>query len=537
MRLETLSYNLKRATRSLTAAVAALALGAMTGCAMWTDDEPAGAETAGRERNVYLTLEVSTTEMPSTRGGMTRAAGDDTYFEEPDRECERLNTLRVIIVNKSTGTVEANRQVKMGANGQPTGDNLTFKVKAGEKKIYLWGNEQTLPAELQEVLAGQTAGTTFATTAVEGATWSRAAGRALLDLRERSEWEYVPMSEAFDVTVAESTSDEDVYQTESLFITRAVTKFSFEIKKSADFTGASVDEIEAIEVSGVGASEFALPRNTVYDPAKGVASNYPLGGRYITQFSVPETGNPRTAFEFALPSALNPANLGATGYKYEPSIYLPESAGASDFECRLRYTNGEYSRPVKLENLPTLARNTHVKVVITIGNNKSMLLTVTALPWDYEENSFDYSDHIGQTREGALAFVAGTYASLDMTTARVVMNTYPQALEGTFGLSSPVGARWDAYLVTRTGEQNAIQFKTTDASGAATTSTHIWGYIDNRKVNFTVVPIMSAGTEARSATMHVIVTTSTGVTVPVNILTLGGYGSGVGEATFIQNPM
>lgn len=167
-----------------------------------------------------------------------------------------------------------------------------------------------------------------------------------------------------------------------------------------------------------------------------------------------------------------------------------------------------------------------------------MEIKVEVLPWSSEVYEFDFSDHVGMSDDGAVSFIESTYAEngFDKTTGRLVLRDYPNATSGSFTIGSPVGHRWDAYLITAKGEMNAIQFVTgKDASGNNIFSDHLSGKV-GEKVDFKVAATMSAGNEQREALLQVMVTLDYGgISVPVNILEGGSYGAGTENITFIQN--
>ena len=166
-------------------------------------------------------------------------------------------------------------------------------------------------------------------------------------------------------------------------------------------------------------------------------------------------------------------------------------------------------------------------------------------PWTPEYAEFDYTNNVAMAEDGALTFVPGTYAgAIDYTRGRVVLNDYPQAVIGSFGISQPMGARWRASLVTAAGELNAIQFiKTdehgniqTDATGKTIYTPTIEGIVNGKKTEFRVGATQGAGPQTRAAVLQVVVTTPDGLSVPVNILKTEEYGENVENITFIQNP-
>lgn len=450
----------------------------------------------------------------------TRAVDDNNYFEGPSTIYEKMNSLRIIIVRPS-GVVEHNRLLKFDKNGVVIADNQLFKVIGNEaKKVYLIANENSVPTYDFSSISVEDQ---FPAEEIENLIVRRAARVPLYDNTVQSGAQYLPMSECFDITVTT-----EPYQSSTMFITRAASKFSFSIKKTSDYEGAAT--LTAIRISGIGDAEYLMPKSTVYNPMKYQPSDNPLQGRYITAYETPTQD--ASDFDFEMPSPLNLKNLNST-YNWVPELYLPESpVSESGYYCTLIFDDGKLlTNPVKLPNLSSLPRNSHVKVNITIGNEHTMLLEVEALPWDYESTEFDFTDHVGLTSNGVLTFSSGSYFSLDRTSARMVLNTYPTPAVGSFGIATPMGARWDAYLIS--SPLGAIQFVTDMSGSEYTYSDHISGDV-GKLVNFRIGAASAAGDEARTAILQVIVTLPDGTALPANVIQ--GWNSSEDFLTIIQNP-
>lgn len=454
---------------------------------------------------------------------------------------ERLTTLRVIIVNTDNDNkiVEANRQVRYNADGILIGDNLTFKVKPGKKMIYLFGNEANMPQEFVEKLEKFTIRSTFSDLSEE--IISRQADKPLYMWADDNINGGLPMSECFEYTVRNAQTEADLYQTVKMFVTRTACKFTFNIKKAPGYEPADVERgIRSICLTGIGTREYLLPKGTVYNPGKYEPNTNENGSREITAFDVPETDNAPERFVFNLPDEVYIGRLGDAGYTYSPAMYFPESKGEvlpgetfdRGFMCSISY-DGEKYLPFQTLQLTSLPRNTHVIVNIEVSHS-GLLLNVETLPWDTESFEFDFSKNIGIPEDGVLSFTGGTYAALYKDTGRLILNDYPQATAGSFHIATPVGTRWDAFLVTQTGEQNAIQFQVADGEGAITTSDHITGIVGTR-TEFKVVATSAAGSVARSARMQVVVTMPNGMSIPADILPQD-FGDGVKNIVFVQNP-
>lgn len=528
---DTLRYALNMAICGM----ALLAMSGITSCS--SEMDPPVKIDDQSSQIIFLSLDVTPLENATARKN-TRANEIDSenYFELPEPECEKLRSLRVILVDQSTGKIEANRYIAIGKEGNPVGDNLIFRTVAGEKKVFLFGNEESLGEESCQFLESQRAGTMVGN--LDDLTLSRkASGEPLLDFSKSDYNGYsrVPMSECWDIVV-EDAEKGGTHQHADLFITRAVTKFSFRIQLSDDFRGIPADSISEIVVNGIGHSEYLLPRNTIYSPAKGENSANPYGGRWITQFTTPASDNPRSqaVYRFEKPVVLR--NLGEGRiHTLSPAIYYPESSTPQGgFTCQLRYGKLGLTDPIQLPNLDILPRNTHVVVNITIGNDYQTMLSVRVLPWNSEIYEYDYTTNIGIPADGYLSFDAGTYLNLNKQTARVLLD-YPNPVRARFGISTPIGATWDAYLITTSGEEDAIRFRTVDASGTYTYTTHISGVVGNARNIIDITSMLSPGSTTRSSRLQILVTLPGGVTVPVNILNSKEYGSNE-YMTIVQNP-
>lgn len=530
----------------LYALLAAMTL-SVTGC-IYEDGLP--EEPFDGDLSLVLHVAVLDTDNGAKRSAIASRA-DDYTFELPENTTEQLQTLRVIIVNTADRMIVHNYYQKLN---QPANSyvDLRFKVDFSKKyNVYLIGNEMGLGNAIVDMLQGLAPNGTYTAGTIENLTMATAeAGTPIIDNSGRNRT-IIPMTEKFEVnTMARPTSgpqSQVIDQKESLFITRALSKFSFNFYRTADYSGVSLDEIKTVKITGLGKNQYVLPNNAVYDPVKETVSTNRYGGRVITGFDVP-ADNELAEYVFDLPD-----NLGLVSQypefspsvlpmSYQPQFYFTESlgmTGTDKFQCSISFDGENYLPPVTLPNLPSLPRNTHVIVNIIVGNNNALLLTVTVMPWVPVYNEFDFTHNIAMAEDGTLTFTAGTYASLDKTTGRLVLGEFPMAAVGTFGISEPIGAIWTASLVTTAGELNALQFQVTDADGNTTTTSTISGTIDGKKTSFRVVPVMAAGAVQRAAEMQVIVTFDDGQSAPVSILKSTEYGTSpntVDNITFIQNP-
>lgn len=522
-----------------------------------SSDKQGEPDVASMMGEIDIELEIS---VPGSRFSdpdfITRATLADDY-EPSSNNYEDLDHLRVIIVEDATGIITHNRGIRF-RNGIPVADNMRFKVASStDYTIYLLGNCENLQNfsdnnqndssddEQGDVPANAPdfgpdvlpVGSIYPAGLIEDTKLvcprMNTDGPLLLNNFGVTK-NFVPITEKYNITTEAYTGALGQTQLVNLFITRAVSKFVFSVKTSDDYKGIGSPRLTTIGISGLADKEYLLPRNATYNPPIGSPSTNKYQGREITDFTTP-TGLTLSEYRFDIPTTLD-LQPGMTLWKWAPELYFAESPLTDDgIGCSLSFDNGKtWLLPIKLPNLPYgLPRNTACKVDITIGNNNALLLELTVLPWDQITSEFDYANEVNIASDGSLTFVTGTYKSLDKTTARLVLNDYPEAATGTFGLATPVGMRWDAYLFTEEGETDAIQFKLADGS----TSTRISGIVGSEnKAEFNIVAVNPPGSRANTAVLQVVVTTADGRGIPANILFGGGYGTGVRNLTVIQNP-
>ncbi|MDE6480162.1 MAG: hypothetical protein K2L45_07805 [Muribaculaceae bacterium] len=526
--------------------------------------------------------------------GQTRAENDPDGYEDPSGDFEKISTLRVIIVRNykeepaanggvfQTGIVEANRLVATNDQGHPIYDDLEFKVIANEKKrIYLVANEQYLtpPANFTtsinptaskfldtysvDKVSTDLSSLTNWTVSLPDVPASGIVTRGLFSSSDSDKPGRLPLTEIFDDVFIDRKKAVDETCYSHLFLTRTAAKARFFLDTSDNFKndGAIVPEIESISLSGIGTMEYVFPNNATYTPSKesllGDTPTY-TGNveNYINNFNMPPNSNIVTYLiedinekVIAIPSNevqyLDEAKTKRLGKSISNTFYFPESIldNGENYNVTVKLKDGSIlTAPIETNILKiagkgnAIARNTYLPIVITF--NGALDIRVEVLPWSSEVYEFDFSDHVGMSDDGAVSFIESTYAEngFDRNTGRLVLRDYPNATTGSFTIGSPVGHRWDAYLVTTQGEMNVIQFVTgKDASGNNVYSDHISGKV-GEKVNFNVAATMSAGNQQREAILQVMVTLDYGgISVPVNILEGGSYGEGTENITFIQN--
>lgn len=337
----------------------------------------------GGKGSVYLKLNITTLD---TKEG-SRATDDNNYFQQPAFIFETVKTMRVIII-RPNGEMEYNRMLELGSDGKPINDSERFQVLGGEKKrIYLIVNEASIDYNFD--IDNLKPGNVFPEKDIAGIQIARNAGAPLYDNRgDGKTGTYIPMSEVFEVQVqpADPESTEDVYQTADLFVTRAAVKFSFNIKTSSSYTGSGL-YVTGLRVNGISDREFFIPCNTVYNPAKYEPSNEPLGGRFITSYTVPANAE-SGSYLFPISEAADIDWSVGQGMNihYEPPIYLPESDPKNSYSVGVLLSDSESPNNIWLEaklldNLSSLPRNTHVIVNITINSDSDLQWEVKVVPY------------------------------------------------------------------------------------------------------------------------------------------------------------
>lgn len=329
------------------------------------------------DTKVKLKVSVKVLEtLPQTRAPFPPS--QDGTFEAPATIYENLHSLRVIIV-RPDGIVEFNRMVSAepGASVIP---EMIFETEPGEIKLYLFANEAAVDYDFDAIAAGAA----FPKSEVESIVLERKAGEALIDNSSGTDYEYLPMSEVFDITIRKPDSEADRYQSADLFLTRSVIKFSFHFEadktiyneddgseEGFDFTGV---KIEKVKIDGLADAGYYLPRNTVYSPEKYT----PASNRIITAFDVPADAG-SSSCEFTLPTP--PVINSSLDTAFSPYVYLPESKTSGTYQVSVLLSGDKAgwltSKPLEIKDIP---RNTHLKINIKITDT-DLIPTVTLVPY------------------------------------------------------------------------------------------------------------------------------------------------------------
>lgn len=343
---------------------------------------------------VYLNLNLDV--LDNVQGGATRASLDDmngnNYLQEAISEYEKIKSVRVIIVRgepldlttypgmeNNSGYVEHNQLFTL-YNGVVRYDNMRFKVQGGEKKkIYFIVNEDLVEEQNHFDFDAIRVGNVYGGS-IELLQLTRLPQTALIDNSgPENTQKYIPMSECFDIEVPTPKNPEDFeLRMKDFFVTRAAVKFSFNVQFAEGLFLKDPDwYVKDITVSNIADTEYFLPRGTVY---KDVTDPNGLKGKVIMDYTTPDR-LVRTPYVFNKEISYTPGVQ-----QFMPAFYFPESGKNERYDVSMTLANRTNEEtivfgPALLDNLPSLPRNTHVVVNISLDNNRELSATTTIFPY------------------------------------------------------------------------------------------------------------------------------------------------------------
>ena len=376
----------------------------------------------------------------------------------------------------------------------------------------------------------------------------------------------IPLTEYFDISVDRIDNVDDMFYSH-LFITRAAAKARFYLNTSDNFAGDEFKNtyIKAISLSGLGTTEYVFPNSTEYSQSKESLIQYTTEDlpandpkkTYITTFATPTTDHHVTYIINNLNVEIKKPVDGQKQAEITSPVYFPESIlePGQHYKVGVQLSNGEWlyadlDRESLTHNILTIkdgdverdaiARNTYLPIELYFDG--AMDLSVNVLPWNREDYYVDYTANVGFTDDGYLKIggtvgQTGDYLSLSEERAELVLN-YGKVAMGSFTIASPKDCKWDAYLITTGGEQDAIQFQIPDPEDTekTITTTHISGYIDPQnlgKADFGIVATVEPGIANNTAELLVIVTLADGTSVMANVI--GDWKTAKNRLTIIEN--
>lgn len=310
---------------------------------------------------VNLDINVALSDIASA----TRAVTEEDKAAANDRE--KMSTLRIIIVRKSTGEVEANRFIEL----DPTMEHgiERFKVVANDTKlVYLFVNElsriddaggtkrKLVDYDLAKIFPRQK----FPTEDLEALTIQLNGNTQQLAGCD------LPMSDCHEIEVGggdKKGEDGIMIQEEKLFVTRAAVKFSFRITNNT-LRPITLDDIELDKMAR---AEYYLPNNAVRNDKNEIIDYEVPNNEYYTF-------KRHCGTELPVGKEVQLDNLI---YLLEGK-YTDPANNEKNYSIALNTTvYGKYKQfKDDFPNLNNLPRNTHVVVNITIADDIAWIVDV-----------------------------------------------------------------------------------------------------------------------------------------------------------------
>lgn len=351
----------------------------------------------------------------------TRAPGVDGQTVQAGPN-EGIKTLRVIIVDSKSSTVNVNKLYDYSAEADPVEvKTLTImNLPVGQKDFYVIANEGSVGMNDIDLNAWQEKGT--------------------FDDSDKNELLQAVISSGFPKTeIVElglpiaGWQSENITSTEDqvieIPITRAVAKMELTLTNN---TGAP------FQLDQVAMGSF-FPNMTYLFPGKALPEGVEYADHtFETNATLAEDATETFCFYFY------ESNAGANAY----TIQLNDGSeyGATPILVEPE-EEGEQATP-----LTSVERNTCVRVKGTI-ESKAWTLLANVLPWQHEEVSFDFDDTMSYTSEG---WKEGTYLLKDGNNIRL---SNRMAAELNFTITAPSSlVRWTAELLEE-GDGHYFEFE------------------------------------------------------------------------------
>lgn len=367
-------------------------------CSNQDDSQPEGG-------NASLLLNIAT--IAQTREGQTLA------------DNERMHSVRIVVLNADRA-VEHNRFYSLG--GAQDEKSILLKVTPGEKKIFLFANEESV-SRVESVTSGSPSPplTAFFSNYQTGSSGFEAQVNTLYFTPDYTGGKPIPMSSMYTIEVPDRGVVEKTF-----YVVRVATKFdvsitnnrpeavtlkSFSVSSIADksylyphFTG------EAGIITDSGKHGFIFNEDCSFNETDNALSWVEWLAKTCeesqTKPEPPQADKRGWIMEYALPSGTNPKTVGwnltglesstmaAYGGKLKlPTQYCPESRNIAQgesfkpfnpaaqnieqqYQIEINLSDGtEHTFAEALPNLRALFRNTHVVINITL-NKKDIVVDV-----------------------------------------------------------------------------------------------------------------------------------------------------------------
>ena len=400
-------------------ALMTLLMASLAGC---SQDEPSQPDV--KNDGVILRLAIDTGLNPSSR------ADAPDFFEKPDGDFEKMYTLRVILINNEN-EIEANKLVRTTEYGSPINDNLEFKVKSGNKSIYLVANEASLTVP-DDYAGSYDSGKYPNATAflddmfkVNSTFSSSILSNWLVSLPGNGQQEVtqsmytdnpnangLPLTEFFTFNVG-ATPEHNQYdetQTVQLFLTRAAAKATFNINVDGNYKGSGVN-VTGIRLNGLNVQQYVFPNKATYAVKNedgtietiekeaviypGLPSAIKQVNRFLTSFATPERHFQATGASMVmnLPEKdfveIKAGAKETFGPVYFTESLMPNTTARFNVQVQLDGENwldakplgvGDGNNILLVNGAQAIARNTHLQINIGFTDN-DITATVSLVPY------------------------------------------------------------------------------------------------------------------------------------------------------------
>lgn len=304
----------------------------------------------------------------------TAVPGAGTRADDNIPEREKIERLRIIVVDEETNKVDYNR-----LNNFPNRDGSTYTIgldKGGKKLLYLLANTEDLGLVIPS----------------EGDTWNDEVDKHVINLLPEGR---LPFTSKYEVEVAKEeeedtaggeTTDGDtpadsdgttggdtpedvvpeIPEDYTCYIAVAAVKFSF------TFTNGTKDNIEVsdFKISSIADRSYLLPRNTEWDKwVENVTGDDEK--KYFTKYEIPFDAE-HDVFSVPIPSSSFTVPTGENNTYTIPDFYCHESKhilpfpDETDQKYFIQFKIGEIEYSAEIQGLKSLIRSTHVIVNINI---------------------------------------------------------------------------------------------------------------------------------------------------------------------------
>lgn len=354
----------------------------------------------------------------------TRAPGVDGQTVQAGPN-EGIKTLRVIIVDSKSSTVNVNKFYNYSAEPGPveTKTLTIMNLPEGQKDFYVIANEGSVEMNGIDLDTWQEKGTFNESDKNELLQAVIASGFPKTDAEIAEQGLPIAGVESANIT---GTEDQVI----EIPITRAVAKMELTLINN---TGAP------FQLDKVVMGSF-FPNMTYLFPDKGLPEGVTYADHTFDTNATLDEGATKTFCFYFYES-----NAGANAY----TIQLNDGSeyGATPILVEPEVEGGQQATP-----LTSVDRNTCVRVKGII-ESKAWTLLANVLPWQHEEVSFDFDDTMAYTSKG---WKEGTYRSKAGNNIRLYNNQ--TAAELNFTITAPSSlVRWTAELLEE-GDGHYFEF-------------------------------------------------------------------------------